>query len=141
MKIRTVVFLFVLTLTLAESQFIRNNVVFKKINEIRISESSWTVTMVLDLNPYKNLLDDSLKDITKVTKLIWETIRHQSKFLGSQFTNHFEALEEKLRHLNNTRLRIEESFNNYRSLSRRSKRAVIPFIGFQYFSYKRCHFC
>ena len=108
---------------------VRQNVVFTKESEIHVTRSTWTVTLDLDLKPYETLLNKYLTDITKVAVVNWDTIKTIKKDLEPQFTQHFIDLEDELRHLNDTRRKLVDTFDDYRSLHQRSRRSILPFVG------------
>ena len=59
-----------LSLALASGFFMRENVVFEKIKDIKLSRSIWTITLIIDLKPYEELLDQSVRDIVKANHVI-----------------------------------------------------------------------
>ena len=105
---------------------IRENVAFRKTNEISMSRSTWTVTLIVDLKPYKSMLENSLDNLNKI-KSLFENRR--KKFHLDKFNVHFQLLEKELSLLNTNRQNIIKSFSQLEMFQSRHKRSIFPFIG------------
>ena len=108
---------------------IKENVIFKKTKEINVARSEWKVTLVIDLNRYDTLFNQTFEYIGKGLKAIKKTaLVHEEKGV-KEFDGHFRALRYNLHHLTGVRYQIVNSLNNYKSLHQRQKRSLFPFIG------------
>lgn len=105
------------------------NVIFSKINEVSNSMSNWKVTLILDLRPYRHLLEVSLLNITMIAKANMYIIRQKVLTNEPAFKQHFDELKDELRHLNDTRKKNMILFEDYTSLQYRQKRSIIPILG------------
>ena len=104
----------------------RQNVLFEKVSEVTISRSSWKATLIIDLKPYQDMLDSSLKYLTEVAQVTYDTILNHGDPTRPKFTKTFSTLNEQLNHLKLTRKRIQQVFEGFKSIRHRNKRAIIP---------------
>ena len=109
--------------------FIRENVIFDRISERADSKSSWTVSLIMDLHPYRTLMTTSLQQVTNVAQANEAIIHKMISLNDTNFRNHFYALDEELDHLNKTIKEKFEIFMQYDRIGIRNKRSLIPFIG------------
>ena len=118
-----------LSIGFIDSLIVRENVVFNKISERSSSRSTWTITLLLNLSPYRNILDGALKNLTSVAHANMKIIREKIINIDPTFKLHFDDLNEQLAHLNQTRNDKMDIFNDYNSMGNRIKRSLIPFVG------------
>ena len=107
----------------------RGNVVFNKVSEVTVSRSYWKVTFILDLSVYDGIFDESFAYINKAASTTWDVITHHENYKDVDFNHHYTAVHEQIKHLNETRSRYVKMFENYKTLSSRGKRSLIPFLG------------
>ena len=86
----------------------------------------WTVTLVLELKPYHELLDQSFRNIRDIRNLLED--RRRNLVLDKTHT-YFQNLERQLDMLSLNRQKIVDSFSQLQIFQFRSKRSVIPFLG------------
>ena len=110
-----------LLLALSSALIVRENVVFRKTNEISVSRSMWTVTLVLDLKPYQSMLDQSLENIKEINKFL-ET--RKTFFRVEPFQNHLRTLEDEVTFLRKSREKVVNSFNQFEVFNSRNKRSL-----------------
>lgn len=107
---------------------LRNNVVYRKINDVTTTRSTWTVTMVIDLDPYTALLNKLAKSIKETRSTIVHVIARNPPG-RSAIVNDFRSLMTELSTLEKTQFELLERFLEYHSLKPRTKRSLLPFIG------------
>ena len=122
----TVIVLTCLFLTISNALIIKENVVFRKTNEISTSRSMWRITLVMDLLHYQNVLDQSLKNLGEIKKFMQS---RKDFFQVQEFESHFKTLESELSLLVKSRQKIVNSFSQLKTLHSRSKRSIFPFLG------------
>ena len=115
-----------LSIAISYALILRENVAFRKTNEISVSRSTWKVTLVLDLKPYQDLLDHSLESIKEIEEFLNSK---QTFFKVDLFTMHFQTLENELTLLSKSREKIVNSYSQFKVFQSRSRRSVLPFLG------------
>ena len=120
---------FVINTYTAQSLIVRENVVFNKISERSSSRSTWTITLLLNLSPYRTLLENALKNITSIANANMAIIRKKIINIDPTFKMHFDDLNDRLSHLNKVRNEKIDIFDDYNSMGNRKKRSLIPFVG------------
>ena len=115
-----------LFLSMSCALIIRENVAFRKTNEISLSRSMWTVTLVLDLKPYHKLLDTSFKNLRDIRQIFENRKRN---FVLDKTHTFFQTLERQLDLLSSNRQKIVDSFSQLQIFQFRSKRSLFPFLG------------
>ena len=109
----------------------RENVIFDRITERADSKSSWTLSLIMDLKPYRNLIKSSLEQVAKVSKANMDVIKEKLVVdleANTSYTGHFTALNVELAHLNDTMNEKLEIFRDYNRIHRH-KRSLLPFAG------------
>ena len=65
------------------NSFIKENVVFEKVNEITTTRSRWLVAFVIDTDPYQKVLDklsDSFQGIKNSLSEAWSEMSNLKRF-------------------------------------------------------------
>ena len=107
----------------------RGNVVFDKIKEITISQASWKVTYVVDLGVYDSLFKDSYVHLSTAAEQVWDLIGKSKNESYFNFDNQYKMLARRLEQVNNTKNRLVETLEEYKSLRPRQERALLGFLG------------
>ena len=123
-----------LCIGLALGSQVAHKVVFQKMNEVTTTRYWWLVTFVIDLEPYENLLSKLSRDVQNTTDITWKVVSHYVES-QSQFFKFFAKLGSALRTVMDTYNGILEGFMEYRTLYRRPKRSLLPFVGKALHSY------
>lgn len=122
----TVIVFGCLFLTISYALILRENVAFRKTNDISISRSTWMVTLVIDLKPYEHFLDQAIANIKEIEALLESK---QGFFKVNNFHTHFQTLENELNLLNRSHEKIVNSFSQFKLFQSRTKRSLLPFLG------------
>ena len=113
-----------------DGQIVSENVIFDPIAEVSVSRASWKISYVLEMNVYDQLYRDYNQYIKDVSDISFEVMnRYLDLRNGSKYAMPFSTLSFQVQHLNQSKERFFESYNSYKALHSRKKRALIPFIG------------
>ena len=124
---RLPIILVLLGLTLATQ--VRQNVVFRKVSEVTTTRSRWSITFVIDLNPYVTVMNTVGENINHLLGVIRTVVENRAP--GSNgLVNDFRGLSNELETLRETYFGV----NARLALRPRNKRSLVPFIG-QAFSF------
>ena len=128
---RLPIILALLGLTLATQ--VRQNVVFRKVSEVTTTRSRWSITFVIDLNPYVTVMNTVGKNINHLLGVIRTVVENRAP--GSNgLVNDFRGLSNELETLRETYFGVNARLAAYHALHPRNKRSLVPFIG-QAFSF------
>ena len=136
LKMASPLVLTVLCIGLAAGTYVSHNVVFKKVSEVTTARSRWTVTFVIDLQPYLWEMGRLSASIKNATDIAWQIVQHYFESESedkSRYVNSFMALNRDLRTVQDTYNGLLDIFAEYRLLqkkdSSRTKRSLLPFVG------------
>ena len=111
---------------------IRDNVVFRKMNEVNTGRSRWTLAIVHDLEPYDRILAD-LANRTRLVRNVSKEVmqKHFYSWQSQGFARTIIKLDREIEGVSRSRDALQDYFQEYKMLngSRRTKRALLPFIG------------
>ena len=107
---------------------VRENIVFRKISEVTTSRSRWTVTFVIDLDPYAAVLGRIEATIDSTMGII-HSVMDNNPPEASGLINNFRQLITELRTLKETHFGYVGRFAEYKILHPRAKRSLLPFVG------------
>ena len=128
---RLPIILVLLGLTLATQ--VRQNVVFRKVSEVTTTRSRWSITFVIDLNPYVTVMNTVGENINHLLGVIRTVVENRAP--GSNgLVNDFRGLSNELETLRETYFGVNARLAAYHALHPRNKRSLVPFIG-QAFSF------
>lgn len=124
---------------LSSTSFVRENIIFQKVNEITTTHSRWLITFVIDLTPYNTLLnklDSQISDVklhlSKEVLKYWEK-RKLDRY--AKFENVFMKIKNEIWNLNLTKEVMWSDLTDIRTLLgknvtlSRNRRALIPIVG------------
>lgn len=125
-------FLFFSQLFCVENTYVRENIVFEKVNDVFVNDAKWLVTFVHDLAPYIEFIN-KVESSTNFTKNIVKEVAslYESKETTG-FKETFRSLEIELNILTGTFQTVKQSFDQYNNISpktRLSKRSILPIVG------------
>lgn len=123
----TVYLLLIMTTQTTSKLSIHKNIIINQIKDISVSHSTWRISLIVDLIPYKKLMMSSLRDLRLVSKLTLKTIDNNSGSFTSAHIDHFKDIADSIAHLNKTRTNLENTLRNYTLL--RKRRAIFGFVG------------
>ena len=115
-------------LVLVQGIILNDNVAFQKINTVTTTRAQWTVTFVVDLSNYTQLLDKINDNLLRISNYSRHAVkqcclRHEDKY-GSAF----ERLSHRVGLLMQAYEKLAKEFHEYHTLSR-DKRSILPFVG------------
>ena len=117
----------------AASTISRGNVVFDQVKEVSISHTSWKVTYIIDLSVYDNLFQESFKHLSTVATELWDIMNAQHSVsqltAGVDFGPQYRMIYKRLQQVNDTKDRLMETLEEYKSLRPRTERSLLPFVG------------
>ena len=120
---------------MASNLHVRQNVIFDRVSEVSASRAVWKLTILYDLSPYDDVLQQTLVYIKRINKVAKHTVEAHNNGRRSEFSVHFSVLQNELNFINKTRIQIHEKFMQYHKLNKinnnrsRQKRSLIPIIG------------
>lgn len=120
---------FTLVFGLAGSIVVKQNVVFQKTNEIATTRAKWLASFIVDLKPFDDFLNGLQTDIGTAQTTAECIVQKYQKPQDQQYANAFKALNKEIMYLNETRAMIANSFNDVKTLHKRSRRALMLIIG------------
>ena len=101
-----------------------------------MSTANWKVTIVTELEPYDDLLAQTLNYIEKISQAAKQTVQAHYIGEGSELDMYFSVLRNELMFINRTREEIFKKMYQYKILShtnidkvKRKKKAIIPIVG------------
>ena len=103
------------------------NIIFKKTSEVIITRSKWLITMVVDLAPYRILLDRLKSEIIALRRArnqVAENYVHQEGYIKLLY-----SLEQESRVMESQWKEMNLYLRGIRLLQSRPRRAVIPIVG------------
>ena len=103
------------------------NIIFKKTSEVIITRLKWLITMVVDLAPYRILLDRLKSEIIALRRarnLVAENYVHQERYLKLLY-----SLEQESRVMESQWKEMNLYLRGIGLLQSRPRRAVIPIVG------------
>ena len=123
---RLPIILVLLGLTLATQ--VRQNVVFRKVSEVTTTRSRWSITFVIDLNPYVTVMNTVEENINHLLGVIRTVVENRAP--GSNgLVNEFRGLSNELETLRETYFGVNARLAANHALHPRNKRSLVPFIG------------
>ena len=99
---------------------------FRKVNDITITRSKWTVSFVIDLQTYDHFIQKANTDITEVEKVAQTLVQHYQRPKEEGFLNNFVSLTKEINTLQETQNMMFNTFSDYRTLQQRQKRSLLP---------------
>ena len=123
-------FLFHVTFATSTS-FIKENVVFEKVNEITTTRSRWLVAFVIDTDPYQKVLDklsDSFQGIKTSLTEAWGELSNLNFLARNRLNNVLTLLYKERQNIKRSRDFLREELDEIHSMHR-SKRSLIPIVG------------
>ena len=103
------------------------NIIFKKTSEVIITRSKWLITMVVDLAPYRILLDRLKSEIIALRRArnqVAENYVHQERYIKLLY-----SLEQESRVMESQWKEMNLYLRGIGLLQSRPRRAVIPIVG------------
>jgi hypothetical protein len=122
-------FYFLTLLSGVTTLFSNENVLFRKVKPLSISQSTWLITLIIDLKPYDVMLDKSLQQLQELSEVAWSRCNTFEGFVDEKYTHHLDTISEELIYLNKSRSQLLSVFQGYRTLHNRRKRSILPFAG------------
>ena len=118
-----------IVLVLTSSVNCQQNVIFQKVAEVSTTRSKWTVTFVIDLEPYQIFIKELFQDLYGA-RILARTMQidEQSPQNEKHVTN-LNKLEQEIIKMNISHSAVSDMFEEYKSLLSRSKRSVLPVVG------------
>ena len=113
---------------IASGTMMYENVIFQKLNDITTTRSRWTITLVIDLEPYYAFLNKCHKDLGTVTLVLRDLIQKHLSVKAPKIVHLFTKLDADAISLNDTLTALGNNFKEYQRLIR-PKRSVLPFVG------------
>ena len=107
---------------------LRENVLFSKIKDQAMTKSVWTITFIIEMQPYRELLEEIVTNLNNVSKANLYTIRAKMLHNDPYFRNVFTELSAELEHINETRNQEVQNLKSYNNLIQRNKRSI-SFLG------------
>ena len=120
-------------LGLALATQVRQNVVFRKVSEVTTTRSCWSLTFVIDLNPYVTVMKTVEGNIKNVLGVIQTVVENRAPGTNG-LVNDFRGLDNELKTLRENYFGVNAQLGEYHSLHTRTRRSLVPFIG-QAFSF------
>ena len=120
-------------LGLALATQVRQNVVFRKVSEVTTTRSRWSLTFVIDLNPYVTVMKTVEGNINNLLGVIQTVVENRAPGTNG-LVNDFRGLDNELKTLRETYFGINARLGEYHALHTRTRRSLVPFIG-QAFSF------
>ena len=108
---------------------LHENVLFVKDGDMSLSRSRWIMTFILDINVYEEFILKLNKEINDAASLGETISRHYDKPKSEGYLSIFQALRGEIKSLQDVNLEIKNSFADLKSLKKRSRRSLFPFIG------------
>ena len=104
------------------------NVIFREQNEISLTRARWLVTFSIDLTPYDTAFQLLKEYIGKVQSGAKEDFPQE--FLGDvTFEALINSVNTEFREIKMERENVLLKYEDYRSMTHRGKRSVLPFVG------------
>ena len=115
----------------ARALLIRENVVFRKINEISPTRSTWSIAIVTVFDTYDELIQSVYDRINASQAVITALGKHyRAESPNDRFYNLFNSLKIETDNILLIQQSLQKQMLGYRSISSaRSKRSLIPFVG------------
>ena len=120
-------------LGLALATQVRQNVVFRKVSEVTTTRSRWSLTFVIDLNPYVTVMKTVEGNINNLLGVIQTVVENRAPGTNG-LVNDFRGLNNELKTLRETYFGVNARLGEYHALHTRTRRSLVPFIG-QAFSF------
>ena len=120
-------------LGLALATQVRQNVVFRKVSEVTTTRSRWSLSFVIDLNPYVTVMKTVEGNINNLLGVIQTVVENRAPGTNG-LVNDFRGLDTELKTLRETYFGINARLGEYHALHTRTRRSLVPFIG-QAFSF------
>ena len=110
---------------------VRENVVFRKVNEVNPGRSKWTLAIVHDLSSYDRILQGLSARVADALNVSAQIVsRYYTAWEPLGFMRTFVNLDREVIGVNQSRLALHNYFQEYKYLNgSRQKRALLPFIG------------
>ena len=118
---------------LALATQVRQNVVFCKVSEVTTARSCWSLTFVIDLNPYVTVMKTVEGNINNLLGVIQAVVENRAPGTNG-LVNDFRGLDNELKTLRETYFGVNTRLGEYHALHTRTRRSLVPFIG-QAFSF------
>ena len=114
-------------LGLALATQVRQNVVFRKVSEVTTTRSRWSLTFVIDLNPYVTVMKTVQGNINNLLGVIQTVVENRAPGTNGS-VNDFRGLENELKTLWETYFGVNARLGEYHALHTRTRRSLVPFI-------------
>ena len=119
----------------ASSFLVKENVIFRRLTSITTTETKWTVSLILETDPYLTAITNLESKINYV-----KTIVNQAKpALSQSMSKHgigkktnlawFSILMKALNESSNNCQDLKAQMERYRKMQTRTKRSLMPFVG------------
>ena len=106
---------------------------FRKVSEVTTTRLRWSITFVIDLNPYVTVMSIVGENINHLFGVIRTVVENRAP--GSNgLVNDYRGLSKELETLRETYFGVNARLAAYHALHPRNKRSLVPFIG-QAFSF------
>ena len=120
-----------ISMMIANGLVMKENIIYKKVQDISPTRSVWKVALLLDLEPYEVMINRSLNDLNNLTVTTWSKIQQYESYVGPKMKHHLRNLDNELKFLQTSMDRVIDIFQNQQKLGKttRNRRAVIPVVG------------
>ena len=109
---------------------LKNSVFFQKRKTFNIVQSTWFVSIILDLKPYVGFLNEVGNNCAYTQRLIASTqMKFRNTVQNSSFIKQFEFLGKEVRELEWGQENLNILLREYQILMTLSKRSILPFVG------------
>ena len=108
---------------------LHENVLFVKDGDMSLSRSRWIMTFVLDINVYEQFIHKLHNEINDADKLGETISKHYDKPKLEGYFSVFKALRGEIKTLKDVNMEIKNSFADLKSLKKRSRRSILPWVG------------
>ena len=113
------------------NSFVKENVVFEKVNEITTTRSRWLVAFVIDTDPYQKVLDrlsDSFQGIKNSLSEAWSEMSNLNGLARNRLNNVLSLLYKERQNIKRSRDFLRDELDEIHAMHR-SKRSLIPIVG------------
>ena len=114
----------------ARTLLIRENVIFRKINEISPTRSTWAIAVVTVFDTYDDLIK-TMNDRINASQAVIKALSKHYEFESPnhRFYNLFESLKIEAENIFLIQKHIHEKLQGYKSVATKVKRSLLPFVG------------
>lgn len=120
---------FLMILGLSNSVLVRENVVFRKVNEVAATRSRWLATFVIDMQPINSFFRRVSTDIQDTFSAVTTLQARYNNLQRPGYAQLFKQLKGEVHTLNDLYNKIVGGFAEINDLGPRHRRSLLPFIG------------